>query len=341
MKKQKYNIIILVLVSLIVAYFILKDDFINIIDVISKVNIWWVIFSCLLVIVSWYFQALSLSALSSTTGRRFPFLKMLKSMIICNFFSAITPSSTGGQPFQVYYLKKSGVDLGTATNLVVEQSTLYQIALVALSFVALAVNSFYNIFPSDNILKRFVIIGFIVNFIVIVVLLFICFGKKSNKYIILKFFSFLHKIGIIKDKEKIMSKVEKTIDNFYISAHSLNHNKSVLIQGAIYNLLGLIFLYMTPLAVAYSLGEFTSLNIMLTIVVSTYVMLIGAFVPIPGGSGGIELAFASFFGGFITGPTLMAMLLIWRFSTYYFTILVGGLVLIVGGRGKNEDRLIY
>lgn len=328
MKKHKYNIIILVLVTLIVAYFVLKDDFTNIINAISKVNIWWVIFSCILVVVFWYFQALSLSALSSTTGRRFPFLKMLKSMIICNFFSAITPSATGGQPFQIYYLKKSGVDLGTATNLVVEQSTLYQIALVALSFIALAINSFYNIFPPDNILRNLVIIGFVVNFIVIVVLLFICFGKKSNKYIILKFFSFLHKIRIIKDKEKIMSKVEKTIDNFYISAHTLNHNKSVLIQGAIYNLIGLAFLYLTPLTVAYALGDFSSMNILLTIIASAYVMLIGAFVPIPGGSGGIELAFANFFGFFITGPTLMALLLIWRFITYYFTIIIGGIVLI-------------
>jgi hypothetical protein len=64
-------------------------------------------------------------------------------------------------------------------------------------------------------------------------------------------------------------------------------------------------------------------------------MLIGAFVPIPGGSGGIEFAFASFFGFYITGSTLMAMLLIWRFITYYLSILAGGLVLIFNRNGEE------
>ena len=93
-------------------------------------------------------------------------------------------------------------------------------------------------------------------------------------------------------------------------------------------MIGLAFLYLTPLTVAYALGDFSSMNILLTIIASAYVMLIGAFVPIPGGSGGIELAFANFFGFFITGSTLMALLLIWRFITYYFTIIIGGIVLI-------------
>jgi uncharacterized membrane protein YbhN (UPF0104 family) len=62
-------------------------------------------------------------------------------------------------------------------------------------------------------------------------------------------------------------------------------------------------------------------------------MLIGAFVPIPGGSGGIEYAFVAFFGFYITGSTLMAMLLIWRFITYYLSLLIGGLVIIFNRDG--------
>lgn len=332
MKKQGRNILILVLASLIVIYIVLKDNFIEIIDAISKVNIWWVIFSCFLVLIYWFFQTLCLSAIASTTEKKPSFKTMFKSMIACNFFSAITPSATGGQPFQIYYLNKTGVDLGTATNLVVEQSTLYQIALVIMALVAIILNSFFDFFPSDLLLKKLVLIGFAVNFIVIAILAYISFGKKSNKFLILKFINFLHKIKIIKDKEKMINKAEGAIDKFYVSAHNLNGNKSVLIQGIIYNFIGLAFLYITPLVVAYSLGDYTSLNIMTTLVASAYVMLIGVFVPIPGGSGGIEFAFISFFGFYITGSTLLAMLLIWRFVTYYISILIGGLVLIISRR---------
>jgi uncharacterized protein (TIRG00374 family) len=64
-------------------------------------------------------------------------------------------------------------------------------------------------------------------------------------------------------------------------------------------------------------------------------MLIGVFVPIPGGAGGIEYAFVAFFGFYLTRSPLMALLLMWRFVTYYFAILVGGL-LIVFSKGRDK-----
>lgn len=335
MKNQKLNISIVVIVSLLVSYVVLKDDFSDVVRLISKINIGWLIFSVGMIILYWAFQTLCLSAVSVSSEKKLSFGTLFKSTIMCNFFSAITPSATGGQPFQIYYLKRKGIPLGTATNLVVEQSTLYQIALVIFGLVAITLNYFFDFFPAKSILKQLVLVGFAVNLIVIIILCFITFGKKSNKYIVLKFVKFLHKIKIIRNEEKALSKVERVVDNFYISAKALNSNKEALIKGMIYNFIALSFLYIVPLTVAYSLGNYTDLNIMTTLVSSAYVMLIGAFVPIPGGSGGIEYAFAAFFGFFITGSTLMAALLIWRFITYYLSILVGGLVLIFERDGRK------
>ena len=56
-------------------------------------------------------------------------------------------------------------------------------------------------------------------------------------------------------------------------------------------------------------------------------MLIGSFVPIPGGSGGLEFGFVSFYGNFIHGSKLMAIMLLWRFVTYYFGMFVGAISL--------------
>ena len=71
----------------------------------------------------------------------------------------------------------------------------------------------------------------------------------------------------------------------------------------------------------------SNVNLLTTIVSSAYVMVIGAFVPIPGASGGIEYGFLQFFGTFIQGPVLSAVLLLWRFITYYLPMLLGGILL--------------
>ena len=71
------------------------------------------------------------------------------------------------------------------------------------------------------------------------------------------------------------------------------------------------------------------------IVASSYVAIIGSFVPVPGASGGIEFGFLQFFGNFVGGSLLSAGLLIWRTFTYYLTMIVGALVLNLGREKKQ------
>jgi uncharacterized protein (TIRG00374 family) len=333
LKKQKLNIILVIVATLLVLYFVLKDDFTDVVSLITNIDIKWFIFSILIVFLYWCFQTLSLSSLFSSSDEDLPFRTLFKSTLVCNFFSAITPSATGGQPFQIYYLKKKGLPVGTASNLVVEQSTLYQIALVLIGLVAIFLNSIFDFFPSDNVLKQLVLLGFAVNVVVIFILCFVTFNKKASEYLVLKIIKFFHKIRIIRNVDKMHEKADRAIENFYTSAKSLNKNKQALAKGIIYNFIALLFLYVVPITVAYSLGDFSSMSVLTVLVSSAYVMLIGAFVPIPGGSGGIEFAFASFFGFYFTGSTLMAMLLIWRFLTYYLSILIGGIVIIFNRDG--------
>lgn len=87
-------------------YFILKDDFSEITKLITSINIWWVIFSAGLVLVFWFFQALSLMSISNSSDKPLSFKESYKSTIIGQFFSAITPSATGGQPLQFLFFKK-------------------------------------------------------------------------------------------------------------------------------------------------------------------------------------------------------------------------------------------
>ena len=56
-------------------------------------------------------------------------------------------------------------------------------------------------------------------------------------------------------------------------------------------------------------------------------MTIGSFVPIPGGTGGIEYGFIFFFGYLIKGKVVNAMMLIWRFVSYYLGMIFGAIVL--------------
>ena len=126
-----------------------------------------------------------------------------------------------------------------------------------------------------------------------------------------------------------LKKWNNNINDFHEGAKKLLEDKKTFIGNIIFNFLSLCSLYSIPVFILYSMGEFNIINILEAIVVSAYVMILGSFVPIPGGSGGLEYGFVSFYGNFITGSKLSATMLVWRFITYYFSMILGAIALNV------------
>ncbi len=246
-------------------------------------------------------------------------------MITTQFFHAITPFAAGGQPWQIYKLKKDGLSLGESTNVIIQDFIAYQIALVFLGGIAIISNYIFHIFPSDSLLKKLVTIGFIINTLVVIVLFLTAFSKKWNKKLIDGSISFLSKIKIIKDKEEKLKKSEKFIHNFHRSAIILFKDKFNLFRIIMLNFIALVGQYLIPFTLLMGLGIY--INPLIVIITSAYVMLIGSMVPIPGGTGGLEFSFMAFFKNFITGPELSIIMIVWRLVTYYFGIIIGGLTL--------------
>ncbi len=326
--KQIIGIIALFLLTALVLYFTLKDDFNNIIDILKDANYLFVIIAFLLLMFYWTCKALVLYNFTKKFNKEYKFYSAFRIQAITQFFNAVTPFSTGGQPFQIYSLKKHGLNISDATNVTIEEFVVYQISLVLLGIIAIISNKLFHIFPYNGLLSKFVVIGFTINTLVIITLFIIAFGKKTNKFIVNFIIKALAKLKIIKNKEKTIENWNIYINNFHSGAKILVSNKKDFILNILYSILGLISYYVIPLFILYSIGDYTSFNWFEAIVSSAYVMLIGSFVPLPGGTGGIEYGFINFFGVFIlSAAKLKAIMLLWRFTTFYMGIILGAIFL--------------
>lgn len=323
--KKSLNIIILIIITALVLYFSLKDNFKTTINQICSMNILWLIVAFIFVILYWLFRSYAMFSIVKEENKKFKFLQSFQLMLRTQFFNAVTPFATGGQPFQVYYLNQCDISVASSTGLVVENFIVYQIALVFLGLVAVISNYFFHIFSEVHLLQKLVTLGFIINTAVIVVMFLVAFAKKINKKIINFGINILTKFKIVKDKEKKLNEWDNSINQFHKSATILLKKKRVFIKSIFLNLLALICLYLIPLILFYSMGLYDKINGLEAIVTSAYVMLIGSFVPIPGGTGGLEYGFVAFYSNFIKGGTLSAIMLIWRFITYYFGLIVGSI----------------
>src|SRR5699024_4958090 len=82
----------------------------------------------------------------------YTFRKAFRLMLVTQFFNAVTPFSSGGQPFQVYTLKKDGLRVTDGTNVIIQNFIVYQVALVILGVMAIAGNYFFHIFKEVGLL---------------------------------------------------------------------------------------------------------------------------------------------------------------------------------------------
>ena len=166
-------------------------------------------------------------------------------------------------------------------------------------------NFIFKIFPKVTLLKYLVLLGFAINIFVVVILLLVANSKKTTQKLSNLCKKVCKKLKINGKDEEIETKFEDLYNGF----KELSKNKKLSIIGIFLNILSLGFLYLIPLFVLFSMGDFTSLN-----------------VAIPGASGGIEYGFTQFYGNFIKAGTLSAVLLIWRFITYYLGVIMGALI---------------
>ncbi len=338
MKKRKFkfvvNIFIILVVLCLVLFFSLKDHYEEIVTTVSKMNYWWVALAILVLVVYRLCASWGHYLVIKANHEIVPYWRCLQINFIILFFHGVTPFAGGGQPMEVYYLHREGIPVTKATNITLQNFIVYQISLVLTGLFALIYNRIFSLFPNDHVIKHLVVLGFLINFMVLVVTFLLSFGKRINKFVLEKGIHFLAKVKIIKEEEKVQKKWREYLASFHDNALQLKNNKMVVGKTIFINLLGLFIMYSMPYMVLRGMGVEPSL--FAVIVGTAYVMIIGSFVPIPGGTGGVEYGFIFFFQYFIQGGILHAAMLVWRFISYYLAMIFGAVALALY-RKKDES----
>ena len=340
MKNKKFNIILLLFALALVLYFTLKDNLSGVIKELSNINIFVFIIAILVYMLSLVFKSISLHIFikENDETKRYKFKNTFALTLIGQFLNGITPFQSGGQPFQIYLLKKDGFRISDSSCAMIKDFISYQIALIIMGVLALIINFKLKLVG----LSWLIFIGFIINIIVLIILFLSVFAKKTVMKLIDKLITLLVKIRIIKNDDVLRKKIIDGLNNFYEGGVELRNDKTKLMISILTNIINLTLLYIVPFIIFKS-ARFNDITILGSISLTAFVMLIGNFIPIPGATGGIEYGFIRFFSVYkIKGVLLSSCMLLWRFITYFFGMLVGFIVLILKeGFRKNENRTFY
>ena len=88
----------------------------------------------------------------------------------------------------------------------------------------------------------------------------------------------------------------------------------------------MFLLYVIPLFTFYAMHDFERMNALEAVVSSAYTMIIEHLFRFLVDRGGIEFGYSQFVGNFASATFVSASLLIWRLTTYYLPMIVGGVL---------------
>ena len=127
MKRIKKNIILLFIITIIILYFILKDEYESILSALLNSNLVYVFLMIIVMFMAEFIKSISLYLITKSSKKNYEFKNSLRLELETNFFNGVTPFSLGGQPFQLYVLKKtSNIDYTTGANILFKVYYSYQ-----------------------------------------------------------------------------------------------------------------------------------------------------------------------------------------------------------------------
>ena len=139
-KRNLFNALFLVALLGLTIWAVFKDqDFGVILHTLSQIAPGFLLAGFILVIVYVCSESVIIKYLLSTVQIKVPLFNCIRYSFVGFFYSCITPSATGGQPMQIYYMKKQNIDIPTATIILMLVTIEYKFVLV---FVGLAVAIF-------------------------------------------------------------------------------------------------------------------------------------------------------------------------------------------------------
>lgn len=331
-----------IVVGILLYNFLGTKDPLSIGDLFSsKINWMWLGLCVVLFFAIFVADAAAVYMLVGYSTKRLrPFLSY-KSHAMCRFYDSITPLSTGGQPFQIYYLAKRGVPAGTATSVPIAKYLYAQFFNVV--FIA-AILIFQNGFIAGlaenqhgGLLLTLCYIGFAILVLLFGSIMFLSYSKKVAPACTVGVLKLLHKMHIVKDYRKSFVKVMHTIREYIVTMRQFISNGWISLGMLVSRVFTFVLTYSVPFFV-YAVFIPLDANWF-----STYVQLftIGvvadlacSFMPLPGGTGMAEFSFAMLFFNFFTasgaGSESLALwaLLLWRILTYYGVLLQGLVIML-------------
>ncbi len=258
------------------------------------------------------------------------------------YFSAITPSATGGQPASAYFMMRDGIPGGVVTVALIVNLIMYTLAIIVLGVVAIILDASvftnFDFFPS----KVLIIIGTLVLFGLLIIFMLLLRHGRWFFRVISRLLRFLHKIHLIHRLESKQKKLDKTVEEFESCVNVMAGKTKALMAAFILNVAQRASQILVSVMV-YKAFYPTGKDSVKVFVTQSMVAIGSNTVPVPGAMGVADYLMLDGFQDILTDEQAIHLEMMSRGISFYICIILCGLTMVLGylfhkERGLKEEK---
>ena len=294
----------------------------------------------------WY---LLRSMKSQKEGRRASSLiRCIQYSFIGFFYSGITPSATGGQPVQLYYMNKDGNRGSDSTVVLMTVAVAYKFILVLIGagillfwyaplqykFILVLIGAGILLFwyaPLQAELGRYFplyLLGLLLNVVLVALILGVMLFPKVILHLALLFEGLFIRMRIWKPSDKREEKINAFIDSYQQAVTWLRGHRGSLVLVLLVTFLQRCSVFVLTYMVYLGFGLHGA-GAMRVILLQAAVYIAVDMLPLPGAQGITELMYQAVFAHVFTGAYLIPSMMVSRGINFYFLLVVSlGVVLV-------------
>ena len=327
-KKYIFSIVFFILLLITTFYLLFSNNDINdVINSLKSIPLTHIGGCILLVLIYLVVEAIYIKITLNSLDCKFSLWQGFISACTEFYFSAITPSSTGGQPAQAYYMAKDGIPFTKSSIALLVNTITFKIIIILMGIFAMI---FFPtlVFNNGVLFTVLFLIGIIGNFLLIILCLMLMYSKRWIESIAMFFIKLGSKLRVIKDKEGAINKFNLSLREYQDGAKYVKEHLSIAIKVCTLTILQRLALFSISFVVydAFGLQGYSFIEL---IVLQIGIALAIDSVPLPGGVGVGEAMMLLIYKKIFGENIAISAMLLNRGISYYFCLILSSIFVFI------------
>ena len=327
-KKAIFNTIFLILIFSITVYMVFKgEDLGEIIHTVRQADPVYLLISVVCVVLFILGESVIIFYMMRTLGAKVKMGHCALYSFVGFFFSCITPSATGGQPAQIYYMKKEKIPIPVSTLVLMIVTITYKMVLVVIGLGLMIFGRGFIRTHMYNI-RHIFYLGTGLNVFCVASMLLLVFHPVLARSILVKGMELLEKMHLMRYKSTRIEKLNASMDQYHTTAVYLKDHIMVLVNVFAITLFQRFALF-TATWFVYKAFGLSGTNAFVIILLQSVISVSVDMLPLPGGMGISEKLFSMIFEPVFGSALLIPGMILSRGLGYYTELLISAIFTIV------------